>query len=166
MSKVLLTFAFALVCCSVSAQKIVKNETDEFTGNKVKETSWVTISDGFSCYIRVVNDAVIFNSQFNGGKKAYIMDEGAKFMLKLENDSIITLNNLEYSVGEFDSFNVGSTHISRFLLKTKYILSDDILDDLKKYKIVKVRFDTTDGYIEREVSKGDSNKLLKLFGLI
>jgi len=83
-------------------------------------------------------------------------------MFKLENDSIITLNNFELAVSEY----ISNQFYSHFLLRTRYRLPDEALNELKKYKIVKVRFITTDGYIERNVSKGNSEKLLKLFNLI
>jgi hypothetical protein len=162
MRKLLLLLTFVTVCSTIFSQKIVKNEKDEFTGSKIKETSYVTISDGFTCRIRVVNDTPVLMVGFNGGGEINTMEEGAKFMFKLENDSIVTLYNMETAVSEY--FSMGN--ISHFLLKTKYLIPNEELNVLKSNKIVKVRFITTEGYIERKVSKGNSTKLLKLFNLI
>ena len=87
-------------------------------------------------------------------------------MFLLQNDSIVTLANLEDAVGEYRSLNVGSTYISHFLLKTKYDLSEEQIHELQTHKISNVRFYTTDGYIERKVSEKNAKKLLKLFNLI
>jgi hypothetical protein len=162
MRKLLLLFTLSTIWSTVYSQKIVKNETDEFTGSKIKETSYVRISDGFDCRIRVINDIPVFYAGFNCGSEIYTMEEGAEFMFKLENDSIITLYNIETSVSEY--FSMGN--ISHFTLKTNYVLSEEELNALKIQKITKVRFVTTDGYIERKVSKGNSEKLFKLFNLI
>jgi hypothetical protein len=162
MKRLILLLTLVTVCSSVFSQKIVKNETDEFTGRKVKETSYVTISDGFNCFIRMVDDSRMLNVGFNCGDKIYTMDDGAEFMIKLDNDSIITLNNFELSVADY----ISNQYYSHFLLKTRYRLPGEALNELKKHKIVIVRFITTDGYIERKVSKGNSEKLLKLFNLV
>ncbi|MDR1737770.1 MAG: hypothetical protein LBR66_03005 [Candidatus Symbiothrix sp.] len=162
MRKLILLMVFATISCSVFSQKIVKNEKDDFTGKQVKETSYVSISDGFNCRIRVVNETPVFYANFNGGGEIYTMEKGAEFMFKLENDSIVTLYNIETSVSEY--FSMGN--ISHFTLKTNYMLPEEDLNALKTYKITKVRFVTTEGYIERKVSKGNSAKLLKLFNLI
>jgi len=166
MKKIILFALLAIAQSSSFGQKIVKNEVDAFTGSKIKETSYVTISDGFTCSIRVVNDTPVLMAGFNGGRKIHTMDKGERFMLKLENDSIVELYNMETSTSEYVDFSVGRTNISYFLLKTKYLLQEEQLINLKANKISVVRFYTTDGYIERKVSKENSGKLLKLFNLI
>lgn len=56
------------------------------------------------------------------------MEKGADLMLKLENDSIITLNNEEDAVAEYWSLNLGKPLLSILILKQdilfqmKYIL--------------------------------------------
>lgn len=148
------------------SQKIVKNEKDAFTGSHVTETSYVKLSDGLTCAIRSVNNLRVLMVSFNGGDEVYTMEKDAQLMFKLQNDSIVTLSNLEDAVGEYRSFTIGNTHISHFLLQTKYILSDEQIKDLHIHKITIVRFYTTAGYIEREVSDKNAKKLLKLFSLI
>lgn len=148
------------------SQKIVKNEKDAFTGSQVTETSYVKLSDGLTCSIRSVNDICMLMVSFNGGDEVYTMEQDAQLMLKLQNDSIVTLSNLEVAVSEYRSFTIGNTYISHYLLQTKYTLSDEQIKELQEYKISRIRFYTTDGYIEREVSEKNAKKLLKLFNLI
>lgn len=164
MKQFLLFLAILSICGSAYSQKIVKNEKDAFTGSNVIETSYVTISDGFTCSIRSVNGTRILRVSFNGGDEIYTMEKDAQFMFKLQNDSIITLVNLEDAVGEYWSSPIGN--ISHFLLKTKYELSEEQINELQANKITNVRFYTTDGYIERKVSEKNAKKLLKLFALI
>lgn len=166
MKRFLLFLAILSICGSAYSQKIVKNEKDAFTGSHVIETSYVTISDGFTCSIRSVNGTRILMVSFNGGDEIYTMEKDAQFMFKLQNDSIITLANLEDAVGEYRSLNIGNSHISHFLLKTKYELSEEQINELQANKITNVRFYTTAGYIERKVSEKNAKKLLKLFALI
>lgn len=164
MKRFLLFLAILSICGSAYSQKIVKNEKDAFTGSHVIETSYVTISDGFTCSIRSVNGTRILMVSFNGGDEIYTMEKDAQFMFKLQNDSIITLANLEDAVGEYWSSPIGN--ISHFLLKTKYELSEEQINELQANKITNVRFYTTAGYIERKVSEKNAKKLLKLFALI
>lgn len=166
MKRFILFLAILSIYGSAYSQKIVKNEKDSFTGSQVIETSYATISDGLTCSIRSVNGIHILLISFNGGDEIYTMEKNSQFMFKLQNDSIVTLTNLEDAVGEYRSLNVGSTHISHFLLKTKYELSEEKIHELQTYKISNVRFYTTDGYIERKVSEKNAKKLLKLFNLI
>lgn len=164
--KNILLLTLMLFSSTLFAQKIIKSEKDDFTGNNIVETDYVKFSDGFTCSLRSVNNTHTLLVSFNCDDKIYIMEEYAQFMLKLKNDSIIILSNLQGAVAEHWSVTIGSTYISHFTLKTKYILSKENLQELKENKIIKVRFHTTDGYIEREVSDKNSNKLLKLFNLI
>lgn len=166
MKKTILFLLLSTMWTAVFSQKIVKDEKDSFTGNQVKETSYVKLSDGLTCAIRAVNDLRTLMVSFNGGDEAYVMEQGAPFMFLLQNDSIINLSNLEDAVGEYKSVNVGNTYISHFLLQTKYFLSEEQIKALQALKITKVRFYTTSGYIEREVSEKNAKKLLKLFNLL
>jgi hypothetical protein len=145
---------------------IVKNEIDDFTGKKVKETSSLTIDNGLTCMIREVGGIKILMVSFGNVDNTYTMEKGAHFMLKQENGSIITLTNLEYAESEYWTTLAGSTHSTRLILETKYLLYDEDLNELKANKIVKVRFITTHGYIDRNLSEWSSDRLLKLFNLM
>lgn len=166
MRRSILLILFCSIWVAAFSQKIVKNEKDEFTGSQVTETSYTPISDGFNCALRIVNDTWTLLAVFNCGDNVYTMEEDAEFMLKLQNDSIITLQNLKDAVAEYWSKTVGSLHLSHFNLKTKYILSNEQIKQLQTTPITVVRFNTTDGYIERKVSGKNAKKLLKLFNLI
>ena len=166
MRKSILLMLLCSMWVAAFSQKIVKNEKDEFTGSQVTETSYTAISDGFNCALRIVNDTRTLLSVFNCDDNVYTMEEGAEFMLKLQNDSILTLENLKDAVSEYWSTTIGSLHLSHFNLKTKYILSDEQIKQLQTTPITVVRFYTTDGYIERKVSSKNAKKLLKLFNLI
>ncbi|GHT27868.1 hypothetical protein FACS189432_05030 [Bacteroidia bacterium] len=103
MKRIVFLFIISVFFCNISAQKITKNEKDEFTGRQVIETSWVSISDGFTCQIRVIDGFTFLKAGFNCGDHVYAMEDGADFMIKLDNDSIITLANLEYSIAKRES---------------------------------------------------------------
>ena len=165
--KNLFLFLMCLITCnSIHAQKIVKDEIDEFTGNRITETNYISFSDGFTCALPKVNNTIILKTTYNCGDKVYSMEKGADLMLKLENDSIITLNNEEDAVAEYWSLNLGKTFIEHFNLKTRYIIPDEVYTLLKTNKIRMVRFYTTDGYITETVSEKRAKKILKLFSLL
>lgn len=165
--KNLFLFLMCLITCnSIHAQKIVKDEIDEFTGSRITVTNYISFSDGFTCALHKVNNTIILKTTYNCGDKVYSMEKGADLMLKLENDSIITLNNEEDAVAEYWSLNLGKTFIWHFSLKTIYIIPDEVYTLLKTNKIRMVRFYTTDGYITETVSEKRAKKILKLFSLL
>lgn len=166
MRRSILLMLLCFMWATAFSQKIVKSEKDEFTGSQVTETSYTAISDGFNCALRIVNDTRTLLAVFNCNDNVYIMEEGAEFMIKLQNDSIITLQNLKLAVAEYWSTTIGSLHLSHFNLNTDYILSDEQIKQLQTIPVTVVRFYTTDGYIERKVSGKNAKKLLKLFNLI
>ena len=47
-----------ITCNSIHAQKIVKDEIDEFTGNRITETNYISFSDGFTCALHKVNNTI------------------------------------------------------------------------------------------------------------
>ncbi len=166
MKKIFLLIALSTIGATAFAQKIVKDEKDAFTGNHIVETSYVSISDGFPCSIRTVNGKCFFLVSFNCGDEVYSMEKGAEFMFKLQDDSIITLSNLEHSIADYWSATIGTLHLSHFVLKTEYLLSDEQIKQLQATPIAIVRFYTTDGYIERNVTTRDAKRIQKLFNLI
>lgn len=166
MRRILFLCIFAIICGTAYSQKIVTNEKDDFTGSHVIETNYVKISDGFTCGLRSVDNICILMVSYNGGKEIYTMEKDAEFMIKLSNGTLITLTNLEISTGEYKSITVGNAHISHFLLQTMYELSNEQLKELQGNTVAKVRFYTTSGYIERDVSDKNGKKLLKLFNLM
>lgn len=165
--KVLFFFLMYLVACnSIHAQKIIKDEIDEFTGSRITETNYINFSDGFTCALHKVNNTVVLRTTYNCGDKIYSMEKGADLMFKLENDSIITLKNLEDAVAEYWSLNLGKTFIEHFNLKTRYVIPEEVYTLLKTYKIRTIRFYTTDGYITETVPDKRAKKILKLFHLL
>lgn len=164
MRKYILLIILASILVPAFSQK-VEHRKDEFTGDEITGTTYVNIGDGFVCAIRIINNnPPVLLVTYNCGHEMYAMEKDAAFMLKLQNDSIITLKNLEYREGEYWRFN--SSNIWHYNLNTEYILSHEDINHLKTTPITTVRFYTTSGYIERKVSKGNAKKLLKLFNLI
>jgi len=80
------------------------------------------------------------------------VDEGGQLLLKLDNDSIVTLKNLKYQI-----FCTGSALLgcgsSAPGLDLSFGIYKDHLDMLLSHKIVKVRIYLTSGYVEDEVKK-------------
>ena len=71
-----------ITCNSIHAQKIVKDEIDEFTGNRITETNYISFSDGFTCALHKVNNTILLKTTYNCGDKVYSMEKGADLMLK------------------------------------------------------------------------------------
>jgi len=158
---------FALVNMqNALGQKIETKKVDEFTSDKIIETNYNSISDGFPCRLKQINDEIFFQATYNCGSHIYCMDENAEFLIKLDNDEIVKLSNFKYSVAEFWSTYIGSTYLSHYNLYISCFLDELSKTKLQKNYITKVRFYTTDGYIEKDVNKNRAKKLLKMFNLL
>lgn len=166
MKKILLLALFSIIGLTAFSQKISRDEKDAFTGMHVVETNYVKICNGFTCALRSVDNGRYFLTGFNCGDEIYTIEKGADFMFKLEDNSVIKLSNIETSIAKYFSETIGSVHLSHFYLECQCLLGDDQLKKMQTTKITMIRFYTTDGYIERNVSDKSAKKLLKLFNLM
>jgi hypothetical protein len=139
-------------------QTIVENKKDEFTGNSIIRTSWETIQSNFhfTGYFRIsrINDHIYFDlKMILGSGGVFAINKDDQLMFKLENDSIITLYNLEYALTCSGCGAISLAGSSAQGIKTSYSLSEQNVEELKKFKIVKWRIYTTNGYVEDEIKE-------------
>ncbi len=110
----------------------------------------------------IVDDIRMLHIQFSGDDR-YVIGKGLELMFKLDNDSIITLYNMETSFAEYLH---GKGDNRSYMLETNYLIPDDALEVLKKHKIIEARLYANDGYRGCKVSKRRAEKLQKMFNLI
>jgi hypothetical protein len=150
----------------VSAQEIAENKVDEFTHRTVKRTSWDQLVYKFDgsmfakSRISMVDSSFFLNLRYvcHGG---CVMGEGDKFMLKLENDSVVTLLNLKLTAGCRGCGATGLAGASELGLDLSFPISIDQLRDLSNNKVAKIRLYLSDGYIEASVGSGNAKNLKK-----
>ena len=172
MQKLILVILF-IVSVNISfGQKLTKDETDDFTGSSIKETSWETFSKKSSFYsytsFQKIDDRIFLKLKMviNGGRDAYYVDEGQVLFLRMDDEDIIKLNNPKSrrsSIGE------GATWLAWsgvFGIELRFKIESEILKKLKTKLVSKIRIYTDDGYVESKVKEKQAKKFRKLIPLI
>lgn len=153
------------------AQKIVENKIDEFTKHRVIRTSWEELAYKFNgsmyAHTRLSHiDSIYFLELKYVGNSTNGMMEDAEFMLKLSNDSIVTLRNLKYKLQCTGCGAIGINSAGRLGLDVDFKITPEQLRLLSNNNIVKVRIYLSGGFIEEEISNKDGGKLPKQAALI
>lgn len=157
---ILISLCISFAC---NAQTIKENQVDEFTKNKVIRTSWEPLCKSGNIYAHVraskINDQLYIDLKFmlagslKIGGTIFSIADGPKIMLKLSNDTIVTLVNPKYEIAcrGCGAVNlIGSEEYGVFL---KIPVEDSQLDFITSYGIAKMRIYTTDGYVESDIKE-------------
>ncbi len=150
-------------------QKLQENKTDEFTKTSVKRTSWESLSSTSSANahfrISLVGDLETFDLKLMIDK-VFAIDKDKEVMFKLDNGEILTVQNIEFEVTCNGCGAVGLQGSEAEGLQVSYLLSKDQIEKLKAHKIVKVRIDTNDGYIDADIKDKNADKFQKSLMLL
>lgn len=163
-----------IICSNAFAQKLVTNKTDEFTGKKVKETSVETLArplkmSGFSYdfTFKKVDEDLFFKLKIMSlSNSVFAIKDGGVFMIKMEDDSIISLSNSEYTISKTGGGSSGFSGSAVQGATLYFPVSKQYADLLKSKKIVKVRIYTTEGYSEQDVKSNADKKIKAALALI
>ena len=157
----------------VWGQKITKLEVDKFTKQTIIETSSEKIAD-FNKWKSLLPDPseVLVSIRNVDGvwrmPASIRLDEVQKYTeddgitLLLENDSTIILTTLYTGVG---AESVGLSN-SRHAFDTVFELTDEDVENLRKYKITAVRVNFLGGHKDFECNKSKAEKVMKMIKLI
>lgn len=154
----LIVLCFIMVLAgNASAQTIERDEIDEFTGAAIKETSWEyllpPLSQNVHFKVRSVDGMYYFHLKYmdKTGEQVLSVDKDDELMLKLENGEIAKLNNTEYTISCIGCGAVGWPGSSGMGIHIIYNIEGSEFARLLNSKIVKMRFYTNSGYIERDI---------------
>lgn len=154
-------------------QKIAKHEVDKFTKQTIIETSSEKIAD-FNKWKSLVPDPseVLVSIRHADGAwrmpASIRLDEVQKYTendgmtLLLENDSTIILTTLYTGIG---AESVGLS-TSRHAFNTVFELTNEDIDNLRKYKIIAVRVNFLGGHKDFECNKSKGEKVMKMIKLV
>lgn len=168
--KLIYVFILTFFTQSVFSQTLVENKVDEFTKTSVKRTSWDVIcaKSGLYVYSRAskLNESRIITLRIMMGTSVFSIRKDAKLMLKLSNDSIVTLYNSEYALScrgcgsiNIVGYNNPGVSVDYFISKTDY-------QTLLESRVVKLRVYASDGYSEGDIKKKNSEEIYKQLKLI
>lgn len=170
---ILLVVSFSTILCF--CQKLERNEVDEFTGHKVKETSWevfashtpLDLSKTFGGQFRIcrVNDSYFFDLRLSLSP-VFSVDKGQVLMFKLDNNDVVQFPCTEYKISKKGGGVSGVKWSGTEGLYVTYIIDKEQLDLIKDYKSVKVRVYTSKGYAECDIKDSDAQKIIKALKLV
>jgi hypothetical protein len=163
-------FIFSL---NVNAQSLVDDKTDEFTKKRIKRTSWeilyrhsglknptnifYNISNVDSVY--ALNLKIMLGSVFS-------IDENDELMIKLANDSIITLHNYRFTISNAGGGSIGYWGSAMQGLSVLYEIDKNEYNILKSIEIYKIRIMLNESQIEMEISENNSKTFMKALSLV
>lgn len=130
--------------------KYQRNEVDQFTKNKVVETKfeWLAEQTGYSL-LKV--DSVKFLKLYVESFKVFSIKDGAKLMFLTDKEEPITIVFPKYDISKRGTS-------SEFYISETITLSDEDFKRFQNEKITKVRYYTTEGYIEKNIKEKRANK--------
>ncbi len=154
---------FSLTNISYSQCKYIRNETDEFTKKVILETAKVVIKSR-----DVTGQAMSFHGYKQDANRSLkvkwntldmvSVSTGEKLMLKLANNEVVEVFA--------DKYQVSSPIGNYWTITIYYSISESAFQKLKQSEIVKLRFYTAEGYVDKEVPQNATKKILQMFKCI
>lgn len=159
-----------LFCSTGFAQKLITNKTDEFTGNKVKETSVENLAQPLSGFsyrfsFKKINDNLYFNLRVISHGSVFAIKDGEVLMLKTA-DSIIKLSNTEYAISKKGGAGGGLSSSYSEGVSLNFRLDNEAIEMIKNKIIQKIRLYTTDGYTEQDIKASADKRVKEALALI
>lgn len=158
----LLVLSFTML--QLSSQTLEVNKVDEFTGVKIKSTSWEKLTNNKAIFKSYICLRKIDSTSFVNLKIAadfiFSVHKGSELMFKLESGDIIKLSNRSYNISSRGEGSINARTADMYGTNTRYLVTLPQLDSLKNNRIVKIRVYLSRGYIEGDVDQEESS----LFG--
>lgn len=147
--------------CLSSQCVYIKNEVDEFTGLKVKETEdaslYYTLFGQMKVSFRAIDDNYYLKLYFSSSS-IWSISEGSELMLKLQDSSIVSVKCVERVVADY--IVSGSSTLWYGYIKFNITKAD--LINLGTKDLLKLRLYTTDGYIEKDIKAAKTQSIKEL----
>lgn len=151
-------------------QSLAENKIDEFTKNKVIRTSWEPFcrNPKLLSYISTsrINNDIFLSLKFMGNTGIFSVNEGNEMMLKLSNDSIISLRALKYAISCRGCGSVTIVGTDLQGVNVDYKINEKQFSDLLANKVIKIRIYTADGYFESDIKEKFAQTFIKELELI
>lgn len=160
---ILLACSMILFVGTIFAQKIrfERNEVDEFTGNRIIQTYSINLSHNNGntfhvrfCYIDGITCINLICHLFT----PFAINEGNVLYLKFEDGEIKKLLAVDNAVC---TYNVGTNTIP-YTTVASYMVNVDLLQYFSDNILIKIRCDTSDGFVEKDV-RSKSAKYFKIY---
>ncbi len=166
MKKFLIFTLLCLLPLGMRAQKIKKSEYDKFNKSKHIETSWVNVRKN----VVDLNDVHVRLYAFKG--QNFLEFKINNFNTVIPEGSAITLLSENGDTCDFEVFETafpgtgkGAVSIMGSAKPGVTVLSIGDLEFLEDNLITDIRINTSEGYVDYEIKKDNSQKLQKAYNL-
>lgn len=132
--------------------KYKRNEVDQFTKNKVLETKSEWLGENIAYTLKKIDDTKYLRIEL-GSYSVFAINDGAKLMFLTDKDESIELIFPKYEISKTTPGAVASQYVVETIN-----ISGDVLKRLQTEKIIKVRFYTTEGYIDKPIKEKRASK--------
>ena len=160
---------FQISTSNISAQEIVEDQTDEFTKNVIKRTSWekLAMDSKIMAYFRFskINNNLYFDLKIGDGS-VFSIDKGQEFMFKSIDGDVIKIQNAEYKLTCAGCAAIGVMGSSGQGIMTSYLIDNETAVQLKSINVEKVRVYTSKGYFDVDLKSKNSMKINQSLNLI
>jgi hypothetical protein len=154
------------------AQKLKRNEVDPFTGQVVRQTSWKILRQTWvhTTYfsVRKIGNRELLDikAMMGAGGTYFSIPRGAYFMIRLQNDSIVTLHNLTPAYASDGQGAIGFYGSAATGISVTYGLDEKEVAMLLKNPATQFRFCTSIGPYTFDLKKSGAEKLRKALALV
>jgi hypothetical protein len=160
-----------LVPMFAHAQKLTEEKKDEFTGAQVKRTDYEQMVSNmkftfFYRFSKIDTTYFLDLKMMIGSGKVFSISQGNKIMFKMEDSTIITIENIESSIACKGCGAKGFSGSAAYGVGTSYVINQAQLEKLTKLKLIKYRIYTSEGYIEDEAKESKAETFLETAKLI
>lgn len=173
MKKLFLLLTLSLVTSLCFSQKLKTNEIDEFTGSKVAVTTWENICFTGKDYVYAMVwradgkiNLHIKHMPSKGGIKEYKINQGDKFLLLLDDGTVVTSSAAETFHSSIGAGAVGYTGSAVEGIYAVYSITDEDAELLRSQPLKKVRMYTSVGYIELDLKETKKDIIQNMFTLV
>lgn len=168
MKKLLFVIAFAPLFST--AQKIIEDKVDDFTHMHVVRTDWEMLYSKFSGVIihaRISKlDTLVYLELKLMGAGVVGMAENTDLLLKMANDSVVTLKNLKSTISCIGCGAVGMSGSKLQGIELSFPLPASEKKILSANEISKLRIYLTGGFVEENIKSDDADTFADMVKLI
>lgn len=145
----------------LQAQKIEKDIIDEFTKQRTIYTSWVKVDKGYmNLRFKSIGDDTYVEYRYQSNCVIAI-GKNAELLFIDNSSNVHKLVNSEYAIANIGGGSTGFAGSKGLGIRANYVGDISFFAN----NLEKMRIYTTDGYLDRNISTKESDKLKKLYNL-
>jgi hypothetical protein len=171
MKNIISVIVLLLLALNVKAQSYgIIEEVDEFTFDTILKTDWLVLNDpvwrgGRIAYMKIsrMNNQLILHFKTTTAETVLSVNKDDFLYIKLENENILKLNNLEHTVSGSGAGAINLRGSKTQGISLLFLITEEQLKSLTESKVSKVRLVTSSGNLEIEPEKDKYKQELQTY---